>query len=97
MAAQSTRKHRPSVDSLRELHADAEAVVRRFGEHPAQDMAEVLDHTRAVYVEMTLRWALGGYAPGIPEGLRAIQDAAAALREAAAPATEAEVFEGLAG
>ena len=96
MAVESTPKHRPPIRDIRALLADAEAVAKRYHDLPTVDMAEVLDHARAIHVAMVLRWALGGYAPGgMPVGLEAIQDAARRIRQAAAPATEAEVFGGL--
>lgn len=96
MATESTRKHRPSTKALRALHADAAALLRSFATAPPGNAAEASAFARAVHVEETLRWVLGGYAPGMPLGLEEVQATARALREAAAPATEAEVFQGLA-
>ena len=84
MAIESTRKHRPTINQVRELQADAAAVVRSI---PPGSPAYV----RAVHVDLTLRWVLGG---AMPPGLTQIRRVAAEAREAAAPATEAEVFQG---
>lgn len=89
MATESTRKHRPTIDQIRALQADAAAVARTV---PGDSRA----FGRAVDVDLTLQWVLGGFAPGMPANLRWVQRQAAAIREAAAPATEAEVFQGLA-
>lgn len=89
MATESTRKHRPTIDQIRELQADAAAVARAV---PGDARA----YARASNVDLVLQWVLGGYAPEMPPGLKWIQQTAAALREGAAPATVAEVFQGLA-
>lgn len=93
MATESTRKHRPSIDDIRALRADAAAVARDRVSRPGLD--STLDHLRATYIGMALGWVLGEKTPGMPVGLETVRDQAAALRQAAAPKTEAEVFEGL--
>lgn len=96
MATESTRKHRPTIDDIRSAHADAAAVVRSYGTRPARNLAEDLDQARAIIMEYTLRWVIGGYAPGKPLGLEDVEAQATALRAEAAPQTDAEVFGGLA-